>query len=466
MDQQEWTLEQKALYLEQEVLLPRHSRLGLTSECRLLEYGNPAAGCIQGDSDNNGLWTAIVVVAAYFRYATTSSPSAASTASRFLGGLELLNAVTGRRGLMARSCCDPASWNNHSCGYETWIHDKTRPWYNSTATDPRLRGYRWKGDTSSDETTGHVFALAVAASLSPAPEERARARRLLVDFVRGVVESGFDLIDVTGEPTTWGRWDPATVNGDRAFSDERGLQSLQMLAYLAAAANVTANASSASSSSSSSSSSLSSSSSSSWVVDAYRKLTSEDGYDQNMLNLKITCPVDINYSDDELAFLPFYTWTAMRPLGAEQEEPFAWKPVRRALERTFGAVRPERSSLWNAVYYAAGGGGGNGSDANGGTGTVADDDPTTGSGSSLAGSLAEDALWNLRTWPLEMVQWPVRNAQRLDVRFAQDPTTRFGPRPRGLSSKAGGRPPLPANERAQYRWNAVSVCVCLFVLNE
>lgn len=43
------------------------------------------------------------------------------------------------------------------------------------------------------------------------------------------------LIDHTGTPTTWGKWAPAVVNFDRAFSDERGLQSLQMLAYIAAA---------------------------------------------------------------------------------------------------------------------------------------------------------------------------------------------------------------------------------------
>ena len=37
-----------------------------------------------------------------------------------------------------------------------------------------------------------------------------------------------------------GRWDPADVNERRSWSDERGLQSLQMLAMLAAVSNVTA----------------------------------------------------------------------------------------------------------------------------------------------------------------------------------------------------------------------------------
>ena len=44
------------------------------------------------------------------------------------------------------------------------------------------------------------------------------------------------------DPTTWGKWDPATVNGDRAFSDGRGLNSAQILAWLRAAARLAGNA--------------------------------------------------------------------------------------------------------------------------------------------------------------------------------------------------------------------------------
>lgn len=45
------------------------------------------------------------------------------------------------------------------------------------------------------------------------------------------------MIDVTGQPTQWARWGPQDVNGRRAWSDERGLQSLQIIAFLAAAIN-------------------------------------------------------------------------------------------------------------------------------------------------------------------------------------------------------------------------------------
>ena len=50
-----------------------------------------------------------------------------------------------------------------------------------------------------------------------------------------IVSHGYRLIDVTGQPTTWGHWEPALINGDRKWSDERGLNALQLLGLLAAA---------------------------------------------------------------------------------------------------------------------------------------------------------------------------------------------------------------------------------------
>ena len=41
------------------------------------------------------------------RYAVTGDPEAKRTASRFFSGIALLNNVTGKKGLMARSCCSP-----------------------------------------------------------------------------------------------------------------------------------------------------------------------------------------------------------------------------------------------------------------------------------------------------------------------------------------------------------------------
>ena len=61
--------------------------------------------------------------------------------------------------------------------------------------------------------------------------------------------------------------------------------------------------------------------------------------------------------------------------------------VWQALERTWGAIKPERSNLWSAIYAATSGNYGN----NGKEDAV----------------IKRDILWNLRTWPLELIQWQV-----------------------------------------------------------
>ena len=80
----------------------------------------------------------------------------------------------------------------------------------------RYNGWVWKSDTSSDESAGHFFAFFVAAHLAPTAAERSAATNILVQMVDYVVdEGGLNLKDWTGAPTTWGRWAPQYVNGDR-----------------------------------------------------------------------------------------------------------------------------------------------------------------------------------------------------------------------------------------------------------
>jgi len=31
--------------------------------------------------------------------------------------------------------------------------------------------------------------------------------------------------------------------------------------------------------------------------------------------------------------------------------------------------------------------------------------------------LIENVVWNLRTWPLELVEWETKNSHRLDIHF-------------------------------------------------
>jgi hypothetical protein len=53
------------------------------------------------------------------------------------------------------------------------------------------------------------------------------------------LKNNFLLIDITGKPTTWGRWSPEYVNDDPLWYDEQGLNSLQILSWLLSAYRIT-----------------------------------------------------------------------------------------------------------------------------------------------------------------------------------------------------------------------------------
>ena len=62
----------------------------------------------------------------------------------------------------------------------------------------------------------------------------------------------------------------------------------------------------------------------------------------------------------------------------------------------------------------------------------------------------ESVLWYLQTWPLDLINWPVDNSRRQDILYDAS-ISRFGDmRVQSLHT----RPPIPANERNQFRWNA------------
>ena len=169
--------------------------------------------------------------------------------------MRLLHNITGPvRGLYARSACAPSdedcapargtlrrscdavvtpgccdSPGQRACGVQ---------WRNSSVA--AFDGWVWKSDTSSDESCGHFFAFAIAAELAPTARDRLAAAETVSDMVDYMLANDYALKDWTGYSTSWGRWAPQFVNHWRPFSDERALQSLQMLAFINAALHVSA----------------------------------------------------------------------------------------------------------------------------------------------------------------------------------------------------------------------------------
>ncbi len=198
---------QKAEYME--TIQARHNRFGLSGGCNLDAFGN-IPSCQTGPDDNNGLWSSLIVAAESFRYAVTGAPDALSNATSYFEGMRNLNLVTGITGLMARSFLTPNETQQSGNG-----------WNNSTA--PGFEGWQWLGDTSSDEVVGHMFAYSVFAKIMNG--EQSPYGRLALDLIYNIVyyivSNDFQLIDITGLPTTWGRWNPALINWDQDWSDER-----------------------------------------------------------------------------------------------------------------------------------------------------------------------------------------------------------------------------------------------------
>lgn len=66
-------------------------------------------------------------------------------------------------------------------------------------------------------------------------------RQLMTEIATYITKNGFTLVDVTGKPTTWGHWNPAYLNGNRLWSDERGVNSMQILTFLSETFKITGN---------------------------------------------------------------------------------------------------------------------------------------------------------------------------------------------------------------------------------
>ena len=103
--------------------------------------------------------------------------------------------------------------------------------------------------------------------------------------------------------------------------------------------------------------------------------------------------------------------------------PAALAAGRASLARTWSILKRQRSAMWNGLAVLLGQ-------------PIPEGDPA-----------AADAVWSLRTFPLDLIDWPTRNSHRLDITVDPDLQRDYQ---RGDESIDV----LPANERSQARWNA------------
>jgi len=368
----EMTLAQKAATFEERIKL-RHDRYGMVSGSRLMTPGDLSTS-VTGTDDNDGLWTSIYLAAECYRYAVTKDPEAKKNAVKAFEAMEKLETVTGISGFPARSLV--ASNESTGQGGE-WHLSADKKW-------------KWKGDTSSDEIVGHMFAYPLFYDLVAEGAMKERVKNLVHRIMSHIVDNNFQLIDLDGIATRWAVWTPDSLNFKPNWYYERGINSMQILSFLKAASHVTNDPK---------------------FEKAYQELTQKHHYAENMVVQKMYGPFDINHSDDELAFLPNYI------LIRYANDPELLPTYIKGTQRSWKAEQADRIPIWNIISSAA---------------------------------LKNDcdlkiALEELQQIPMDMITWTMENSQRWDLPRDQL-DDRFG--------KAQAVRPVPTPERGISKWNS------------
>ena len=367
-----YDLERKSALFEERIR-QRHNRYGYVADSQLPRAGDIASNH-PAPTDNDGLWTAIYVGAECFRYAVTHSPEALRNARASLAALMRLESITSIPGFPARALIHRGDYRDPE-GEWHWTSDGA---------------WEWKGDTSSDELVGHFFAYELAYDLLPAEDDRAVIRPVVARIAGHLIDNGLKLVGYGGRVTTWGDYSPEyfqTPNG----REDKALTSLEMLSHLRVAHHVTGQER---------------------FRTEYHRIANELGYLRNVVQGMTETPPEINYSDEELAFLAWY------PLMRVEDEPQMRGQYRQALEAFWcRRIRSEANPLWNYIYAA---------------------------GADAKDYAAEAALRALERIPIDTISWTVKNSQRSDLQLI----AAYGRWGEKQASSA-----IPPNERRVMKWN-------------
>ncbi|MFA6035214.1 MAG: hypothetical protein WC889_20120, partial [Myxococcota bacterium] len=320
---------------------------------------SPPSEMKNGDHDNDGLWTQMMIGGWCYAYALTKNEEFYNKARLAMNNMFLLVDVPAvafekaglGRGFVARSLVrsdEGAIYDNKVKAAEKIGSKNILRWNPVTY---KGRDYLYKGDTSSDETTGHFFGFPVYYDLcAKTPGEKAEVAEHAGAVADYVLRNGFLLIDLDGTSTTFGIWtpDPVSIAADgldpclkagypidRCFDSYCGggwLNSLEILGMMLSAYHMTGEKK---------------------FYDAYDMLITKYKYDKSAMphadTFTITGPSMANHSDHELAMLAYTTLIRYEP----NDERRAW--WLKSLKFLYDWERLERNPWWTAVYALSGG---------------------------------------------------------------------------------------------------------------
>lgn len=343
------TLERKAEFFERQLDLWGFRRLGFISP---LYWGGDQERWIREISDNDGGYTAHYLAAMSFKYAVTGDEKARKEALEAFNAMNWLLTITGKPGFIARSI-----WSNKGDKGERANRGSgglPAKWY------PTPDGnFAWKGDTSSDEVNGHMYAVELFHDLAAKGKEKDRARDHITAITSHIIEHGWVLQDMDGKATRWGRWDPDYLLKPYGF-ESRGLNGMEAQTYAQTAYALTGD-------------------------EKFQKGLEQLmkwGYHTFTLRQRLTFPPDnVVPWDDELAFRCYV------PLLRSVKDPDLKAIYLRSLERSYEILRVQRFPWFNFIY-----GGLTGNDCE-----------------------APEAVQQLRDLSLDLVEHTYTNSHRADL---------------------------------------------------
>lgn len=402
----EMTLAEKERHFHAITMARKVREPGLVESTRLMTPGDVSTS-VHEDDDNDGEYTNLYLVMEAMRYAVTRDPAAKANAQRAFDAIEFLQEVTNTSGFIARTVV-PESWAGPDNPNPHRLHDRNRAYTDreraaGMVADPRNKtvevrwrpagknpGWLWKGDTSSDEITGHYFGYLFYYDLvAETDAEKEQARALVRRVTDYLMEGGYNLIDpIDGTHTRWGVWAPDRLNGDMDWLAERNINSLELLSYLKAAHHITGDAK---------------------YDQAYRELIEVHGYAEACRAPRRTEPAMFTHIDDDLLVLAFPA------LILYEDDPALKAIYQEGLRQWFSVIEHEYSPLFSFMAGWLG----------------------------IEDIHAEACVNFLRDTPIDLVEWTVDNTWREDVRLVRRPELEHWQLDRLL----------PPSERGVMRWD-------------
>ncbi len=363
------TLAQKFAHYHR-IVLKRHIRPpGFIGSCRLAAPGDTLHWKPE-DSDNDGLHTGRYLAMESLRYAATGNPDARERARKAFHAMLQLQTITRTPGFFARSII-PVTWKTM---HDANRHFTEKQWALEHVKNPRNKRvekrwrlsadgkHLWKGDTSSDEMTGHMFGYLFYYDLAADKAEKKLVRNLVCRIMDTIIRDGFVLKDIDGTHTKWAVWSPKLLNHDPDWAAERGINSLEMLSYLKAAFHISGNKK---------------------YERVYRNLIKKHHFAENARHAKTYNPAWRTHIDDGLLPLVYPA------LFLYEKDPDLIKIYQESLDWWYDGVKRDRTPLVDFVYALC-----------------------TGKPTQL-----DDTLFALRDAPLDLINWRVDNSRREDVRL-------------------------------------------------